>query len=74
MNFAAAVALDQVPGVSVDTSRWQGMADASIAKELLGHDASGQTLDAIASGLAGKNYSPAVVASLVLGSPDFERR
>jgi uncharacterized protein (DUF1800 family) len=74
MNFAAAVALGEVPGVSVDTSRWQGMANASIAKELLGHAASEQTLDAIASGLAGKNYSPAVVASLVLGSPDFERR
>jgi uncharacterized protein (DUF1800 family) len=74
MNFAAAVALGQVPGVSVDTSRWQGLANASIAKELLGHGASEQTLDAIASGLAGKNYSPAVVASLVLGSPDFERR
>ena len=74
MNFAAAVALGQVPGVSVDTSRWQGMANAAIAKEFLGHDASEQTLDAIAGGLAGKNYSPAVVASLVLGSPDFERR
>jgi uncharacterized protein (DUF1800 family) len=74
MNFAAAVALGQVPGVSVDASRWQGMPNASIAKELLGHDASEQTLDAIATGLAGKNYSPGVVASLVLGSPDFERR
>jgi len=74
MNFAAALALGQMPGVSVDPSRWQGMANAAIAKELLGHDASAQTLDAIAAGLAGKNYSPAVVASLVLGSPDFERR
>ena len=74
MNFAAAVAAGEVPGVSVDTSRWQGMDTASIAKALLGHDASQQTLDAIATGLEGKNASPAVVASLVLGSPDFERR
>jgi hypothetical protein len=50
------------------------MDNASLAKALLGHDASAQTLDAITTGLEGKNPSPAIVASLVLGSPDFERR
>ena len=55
MNFGAAVASGEVPGVSVDTSRWQGMDNASIAKALLGHDASKQTLEAIATGLEGKN-------------------
>ncbi|MEO8371106.1 MAG: DUF1800 domain-containing protein [Candidatus Solibacter sp.] len=74
MNFAAAVAAGEVPGVSVDASRWQGLDQASIARSLLGHEASPQTLEALATGLAGKNPSPAVVASLVLGSPDFERR
>jgi uncharacterized protein (DUF1800 family) len=74
MNFAAAVASGQVPGVTVDASRWQGMANAEIARALLGREASKQTLDAIGDGLAGKNASPAVVASLLLGSPDFERR
>jgi uncharacterized protein (DUF1800 family) len=74
MNFGAAVASGEVPGVSVDPSRWQGMDSASIAKALLGRDASKQTMDAIATGLEGRNASPAVVASLVLGSPDFERR
>ncbi len=74
MNFGAAVASGEVPGVSVDTSRWQGIDNASIAKALLGRDASKQTLEAIAAGLEGRNSSPAVVASLVLGSPDFERR
>ncbi len=74
MNFAAAIVSGDVPGVSVDTAKWQGMDTASIAKALLGHDASKQTLDAMATGLEGRNPSPAVVASLVLGSPDFERR
>jgi uncharacterized protein (DUF1800 family) len=74
MNFAAAVAAGEVPGVSVNPLRWQGMDGASIAKALLGHEASKQTLDAIATGLEGRNPSPAVMASLVLGSPDFERR
>jgi uncharacterized protein (DUF1800 family) len=74
MNFGAAVASGEVPGVSVDTSRWQGLDHASIARALLGHDPTKQTLDAIATGLEGRSVSPAVVASLVLGSPDFERR
>lgn len=74
MNFGAAVALGQVAGVSADPSRWRGKDVASIARALLGHDASQQTLDAIGSGLEGRNASPAVVTSLVLGSPDFERR
>ncbi len=74
MNFAAAIASGEVPGVSVDPARWQDMDSVSIAKALLGHEASKQTLDAIAAGLEGKSASPVVVASLVLASPDFERR
>ena len=74
LNFGAAVATGEMPGVSVDASRWQGMDAASIAKALLGREASTQTLGAIASGLEGRNPSPAVLASLILGSPDFERR
>lgn len=74
MNFAAAVASGQVPGVRIDASRWKGMDETAIARALLGREPSKQTMDAIGSGLAGKDSSPAVVASLVLGSPDFERR
>ncbi len=74
MNFGAAVASGALPGVSIDASRWRGMDTASLARQLLGRDASPNTLDAIAAGLEGKDVSPAVVASLVLGSPDFERR
>jgi uncharacterized protein (DUF1800 family) len=74
LNFAASLVSGQVPGVQVDASRWKGMDNAAIARVLLGHEASKQTLDAIAGGLEGKDPSPAVIASLVLGSPDFERR
>jgi uncharacterized protein (DUF1800 family) len=74
MNFAASVASGQVPGVEADTSRWKGINNEAIARALLGREASKQTLDAIGAGLEGKDPSPAVVASLVLGSPDFERR
>jgi uncharacterized protein (DUF1800 family) len=74
INFAAAIASGQVPGVEVDASRWKGMDSAAIARSLLGREASKQTLDAIGAGLDGTDPSPAVIASLVLGSPDFERR
>jgi uncharacterized protein (DUF1800 family) len=74
MNFAAAIASSQLPGVTVDASRWKDMDNATIARALLGREASRQTLDAIGTGLDGKNPSPAVIAALVLGSPDFERR
>ncbi|HEY3822977.1 MAG TPA: DUF1800 domain-containing protein [Bryobacteraceae bacterium] len=74
INFAAAIVSGQMPGVEVDTSRWKGMDSTAIARALLGREASKQTLDAIGAGLEGKEPSPAVIASLVLGSPDFERR
>jgi hypothetical protein len=74
MNFAASVMAGQVPGVRVDASHWKGMDDPAIARALLGRDASKQTLDAMRLGLQGKDPSPAVIASLVLASPDFERR
>ncbi len=74
MNFGAAVASGELPGVSADNARWRDMDHAEIAKALLARDASKQTLDAMAAGLEGKNASPAVVASLILSSPDFERR
>jgi uncharacterized protein (DUF1800 family) len=74
MNFGAAVAAGEVPGVSVDPSKWIGMDHATMARMLLGHDARKETLDAMAAGLEGRSPSPAVLASLILGSPDFERR
>ena len=74
MNFAAAIVSGQVPGVQINASRWKGMDEAAIARALLGREASKQTLDAMRTGLQGKDPSPAVIASLVLGSPDFERR
>jgi uncharacterized protein (DUF1800 family) len=74
MKFAASIMSGQVPGVEVDAARWKDMDNRAIARALLGREASAQTLDAIGTGLEGKNPSPAVIASLVLGSPDFERR
>jgi uncharacterized protein (DUF1800 family) len=74
MNFPAALANGQVPGVSLDSSRWKGMNGPAVARDLLGHDASAQTLQAIETGVQGTDPAPSYIASLILSSPDFERR
>jgi uncharacterized protein (DUF1800 family) len=74
MNFAAALASGLVPGVSVDPSRLVGKDEPAIARALLGHDASPQTQAALEKGLEGKDLTAPFVASLLLGSPDFQRR
>jgi uncharacterized protein (DUF1800 family) len=74
INFAAALASGLVPGVTLDPSRLAGKDQSAIARELLGHDASPETQAAIEKGLEGKDLTPPFIASLVLGSPDFQRR
>jgi hypothetical protein len=60
--------------VKLDSSRLEGKDAAGIALELLGRPASDQTLEALAKGLEGKQPSARMMASLVLSSPDFQRR
>jgi uncharacterized protein (DUF1800 family) len=74
INFPSALVSGQVPGVKPDASRWKGMDAPAIARDLLGHDPSAQTLNAIVTGLEGKDPDPSLIASLILSSPDFERR
>jgi uncharacterized protein (DUF1800 family) len=80
MNFAIALAQNKVPGVKVDASRF--LEDPSReARQVLFTDATPATKSAIVKALAdqkskddAKAASPAMVAGLVLGSPDFQRR
>jgi uncharacterized protein (DUF1800 family) len=74
VNFATTLASGQVPGVKLDSSRLEGKDAAAIAREVLGRPASDQTLEALAKGLEGKEPMARMVASLVLSSPDFQRR
>ena len=73
MNFSAALASGLIAGVTIDPSRIAKDSPA-IARNLLGRDASAQTQAAIEKGLEGKDLTPPFIASLVLGSPDFQRR
>ncbi len=67
MNFALALAGNKVPGVHIDQA--PGGNAETIARGLLFEDASEQTRAAI-----DKAPRPEVIAGLVLGSPDFQRR
>ncbi len=74
MNFSVALASGLVPGVTLDPSRLAGKEYSAIARGLLGRDPSTQTQAAIEKGLEGKEQTPPFIASLILSSPDFQRR
>ena len=74
VNFATALASGQISGVKVDGWRADGKDAAAIARDVLSRPASDQTLEALAKGLEGKEPTARMVASLVLSSPDFQRR
>jgi uncharacterized protein (DUF1800 family) len=74
MNFALQLAGNHVQGAKVDASRF-GKDPSEAAKLLLYRNASPQTRAAIQKALEGnKQNTPALVAGLVIGSPDFQRR
>jgi uncharacterized protein (DUF1800 family) len=72
MNFALALTQNKLPGIKVDPKRFEGNPE-EVAKSLLFADASAQTRDAMRKGLA-ENKEPSVIAGLILGSPEFQRR
>ncbi len=73
MNFALALAANRVPGAKVDTEIFQDDT-AAVARRVLFHDPTQQTLDSIEKALAQRQPTPELLAGLVLGSPDFQRR
>ncbi len=73
MNFALALAANRLPGVKVDPANFEGDA-AGVSRGLLFHDPTQQTLDSIQKALAQRQPTPELLAGLVLGSPDFQRR
>jgi uncharacterized protein (DUF1800 family) len=77
VNFSTALASGLIPGVTLDASRLSGPLakdKSAIMQDLLGREASPQTQAAIQKGLENKDLTPPFIASLVIGSPDFQRR
>jgi uncharacterized protein (DUF1800 family) len=85
IRFADALAEGRIQGVKVDFSRFAGKEHAEIARELLGREPSAQTMMAIDKGLEAMQQKSGIayckdckdsglVASLVISSPEFQRR
>jgi uncharacterized protein (DUF1800 family) len=74
MNFSTALVSGLIPGVKPDASGLAGKDAPAIAHQLLGHDVSQQVAAAIDQGVQNKGASAPFIESLVLGSPDFQRR
>jgi hypothetical protein len=75
-NFALALAQNKVPGLKVDTSRFEklGHPDA-IAKAVLFTDSTAETKAAISNNMAANDSKEAAkIAGLVIGGPEFQRR
>jgi uncharacterized protein (DUF1800 family) len=80
MNFALQLGQNKVQGLQIDPKKFSPKPDVA-AKQVLFTNASGQTLDAIGKTLneqKKKNSkqapNPGLIAGLVIGSPDFQRR
>jgi uncharacterized protein (DUF1800 family) len=73
-NFATALAAGQVPSVKVDMSRFNSKGTVAVASELLGTAPSANMVAAIDKGVRGKDSTPSIITTLVISSPDFQRR
>jgi len=78
MNFAFELAQNQMDGVKVDPGKFSAV-PAAAARQILFTDAAEQTLDAIGKELSDGQPNPSLVdpgliAGMLLGSPDFQRR
>jgi uncharacterized protein (DUF1800 family) len=74
MNFALQLAQNQVESVKVNVSRF-GDDPSAVAKALMFRAMSKETRAAIDKALEdNKQKNPALVAALVIGSPDFQKR
>jgi len=74
INFASAFTGGQIAGVRVDISRFNFKNPQTLAREILNLPPSASTMAAIEHGIEGKEATPSMLASLVLSSPDFQRR
>jgi uncharacterized protein (DUF1800 family) len=74
INFASALVEGRVPGVRVITTRFDGKPPAAVAAGLLSTPPSKQMEAAIRRGLENRQPAPATIVSLVIASPDFQRR
>jgi uncharacterized protein (DUF1800 family) len=74
MNFASALVDGRLPGVHVETARFDGKPPVAIGAALLSTAPSKQMEVALQAGLQNTAATTRTIVSLVLASPDFQRR
>ena len=74
INFATALTSNQISGVKVEVSRFNYKNPSMVAAELLAMTPSPSMLSAIEKGIHGKEATPSILTSLVMSSPDFQKR
>jgi uncharacterized protein (DUF1800 family) len=74
IHFATALSGGQIPGVKFEIGRFNFKGGSAVATQLLSANASASTLAAIEKGIQEKGASPSLLITLVLSSPDFQRR
>jgi uncharacterized protein (DUF1800 family) len=73
INFATVLSAGQLPGVKVDAGRLNVKEPAKLAGDLLNTPPSPTLAAALEKSVQNK-AAPAIVATLILGSPDFQKR
>jgi hypothetical protein len=74
INFATALGAGQISGLKVDVSRFNSKGPSAVAAAVLNVAPSASMLEAIEKGIQGTEATPVVLTTLVLSSPDFQRR
>jgi uncharacterized protein (DUF1800 family) len=74
INFATDLTAGRIPGVKPDISRFNFKLPAAVATELLGTTPSAATIESMEKGIQGKEATPSMLATIVLSSPEFQRR
>jgi uncharacterized protein (DUF1800 family) len=74
INFATTLTAGQIPGVKIDASRIDTKDPSKLASDLLSTPPSPALVAALEKGLRGREPTPAVVTTLIIGSPDFQKR
>lgn len=74
MNFAAALFEDKIPGVKADPGAIASGDMRRAMQALTGVAASPEAIAAVEKGAAGQAPTPALMATVMIGSPDFQRR
>jgi uncharacterized protein (DUF1800 family) len=74
MNFASALVAGQISGIKLDPGPVAAPGVRKAMVTLTGIEASPETIAAVERGAGGKPPTPALIATALIGSPDFQKR